>query len=95
MCICTNRRHEEIDRGYEYCARMDTELLIGDMNTKVGWECECNGLHVECNDLALKVVNFASVNNVLISNIMFEHENKNKIHVNHKISTISIKSTIC
>ena len=64
---------------------MDFELLIGDMNAKVGWECECNGLHVEYNDHALKLVNFASVNNVLISSIMLEHENKNKIRERQQI----------
>ena len=55
--------------------RMDNELLIGDLNAKVGWECECDSLHVQSNDHALKLVNFASVNNVLISSIMFEHKN--------------------
>ena len=59
MRICSNRRYGELDRAHEYCARMDIELLIGDVNAKVGWECECKGLHVESNDQALKLVNFA------------------------------------
>lgn len=85
MCICSNRRHEKLDRAYEYCAWIDFELLIGDVNAKVGWKCQCNGLHVESNDHALKLVNFVSVNIVLLSSIMFEHENKNKIREKHQI----------
>jgi hypothetical protein len=36
MCICSNRRHDEIDRAEEYCTGIGIELLIGDMNAKVG-----------------------------------------------------------
>jgi hypothetical protein len=70
---------------------MDAKLLIDYMNAKVGWESECkptavkHGLHVDPNDHALKLVNFASVNTVLISSIMLERKNKNTIPVNHQV----------
>jgi hypothetical protein len=64
MCIHSNRRDEELDRAWRVIYKNGHWILIGNMNAKLSWECECNGLYVESNDRALKLVNFTYGNNV-------------------------------
>jgi hypothetical protein len=75
--------YEEIGRVFDQFPRYDMKILLGDFNAKVGREnifkptIENESLHEISNDSGVRVVNFVTSKNLVVSSTVFPHR---KIH---------------
>jgi hypothetical protein len=75
--------YEELGHGFEQFPRYDMKIFLGDFNAKVGREnifkptTGNERLHEISNDNGVRVVNFATSENIIVKSTMFPHR---KIH---------------
>jgi hypothetical protein len=73
--------YEELDRAFDKFPKYNMKILLGDFNTKVGREeifkpTIGNGsLHEISNDNRVRLVNFATSENLRVKSTMFPHRN--------------------
>ena len=73
-----------LQKTYEESPSYDVKIIIGDMNAQVGKEEVCcptigkHSLHERTNDNGHRLIQFANLNNVVISSTMFQHKNIHK-----------------
>jgi hypothetical protein len=76
--------YEELGRVFDQYARYDMKILLGEFNTKVGREdifkqaIGNESSHEICNEDGIRMVNFATSENLFFKSTMFPHRNINK-----------------
>jgi hypothetical protein len=76
--------YEEIEQVFDQFARYHMKILLGDFNAKVGREdifkpiIGNKSLHEASNDNGVRLVNFATLNNLIVKNTTCPHHNIHK-----------------
>ncbi|XP_071037110.1 craniofacial development protein 2-like [Parasteatoda tepidariorum] len=76
--------YENLDKIYYSCPKYDVKIILGDLNTKVGREREFKFvtggsiLHDATNDSGHKLIDFATLHNMIIGRTSFPHKNIHK-----------------
>jgi hypothetical protein len=76
--------YEELERVFDKFPKYHMKILLGDFNAKVGREdifkptIANESLHEMSNDNGVRLLNFATSNNLRIKSTMFPHRNINK-----------------
>jgi hypothetical protein len=76
--------YEELEEFFDNFPKYHMKILLGDFNAKVGREDTFRRttgnerLHQNSNDNGIKVVNFATLKNLVVKSTMFPHRNIHK-----------------
>ena len=76
--------YDLLQKTYEKSPSYDVKIIIGDMNAQEGKEdiyCPTTGkqsLHENTNDNGYRLIQFATLNNMVIGSTMFQHKNIHK-----------------
>ena len=76
--------YDELEQVFDHFPKSHVKILLGDFNTKLGWEdifkpTTGNGsLHQDSNDNGVRVVNFDSSNSLAVKSMMFQHQSIHK-----------------
>jgi hypothetical protein len=86
--VSTDREKESfydlLQKTYDESPSYNAKIIIGDMNAQVGKEeiyrptIGSHTLHENTNDNGYRLIQFATLNNVVISSTMFQHRNIHK-----------------
>ena len=76
--------YEELEQVFDHFPKYDMKILLGDFNTKVGREnifkltIGNESLHQDSNDNGVRIVNFATSENLVVKSTMFPHRDVHK-----------------
>jgi len=76
--------YEELEQLFDQFPNYHTKILQGDFNAKVGREnifkptIEPDSLHQDSHDNGVRLVNFATSQNLVVKSTMFPHRNIHK-----------------
>ena len=76
--------YDLLQKTYEECPSYDVKIVVGDMNAQEGKEevyCPTIGkhsLHENTNDNGYRLIQFATLNHMVIGSTMFQHKNIHK-----------------
>jgi hypothetical protein len=76
--------YEELEQVFDQFSKYNIKILLGDFNAKVGREdifkpiIGNEGLHEASNDNGVRVVNFATLKNLIVKSTIFPHHNIHK-----------------
>lgn len=76
--------YAELDRIFDSLSSYDANILLGDLNAKIGREeiykatVGCESLHEISNDNGIRITNFAISKNLIIKSTCFKHKNIHK-----------------
>jgi len=76
--------YEELEQVFDYFPKYHMKMLIGDFNAKVGREnifkptIGQESLHQDSNDNGVRLVNFATSQNLVVKSTMLPHRNIHK-----------------
>jgi len=76
--------YEELEQVFDHFPKHQMKMLLGDLNAKVGRENIFKptigqlSLHQDSNDNGVRLVNFATSQNLVVKNTMFPHRNIHK-----------------
>jgi hypothetical protein len=76
--------YEEFEQVFDHFPKYQTKILLGDFNAKLGREDNFKptigneSLHQDSNDNGVRVVNFATSNDLIVKSTMFPHRNIHK-----------------
>jgi hypothetical protein len=92
--------YEELERVFDKFPKYHMKILLGDFNAKVGREdifkltIRYESLHEISNDNGLRVINFATSENLRVKSTMSPHSNIINILGHHQMGTPPIRLTI-
>jgi len=76
--------YEELEQVFDHFPKYHMKILLGDFNEKVGREnifkptIGQESLHQDSNDNGVRLVNFATSQNLMVKSTMFPHRNIHK-----------------
>jgi hypothetical protein len=76
--------YEELEEVFDQFPRYHMKILVGDFNAKVGRDNICKpiihneSLHEASNDNRIRVVNFATLKNLIVKSTTFQHHDIHK-----------------
>jgi endonuclease/exonuclease/phosphatase family metal-dependent hydrolase len=76
--------YEELEQVFNHFPKYHMKILLGDFNAKVGREnifkptIGQDSLHQDSNDNGVRLVNFATLKNLVLKSTMFPHRNIHK-----------------
>ena len=77
--------YEDLDQIYQECSKRDVQIIIGDLNAKIGQE-EIHrpifgkyGFHTLSNDNDIRLINFACSKNMVVASTLFSHKDIHKM----------------
>ena len=76
--------YEELEKVFDQFPKYHLKMLLGDCNAKVGRENSFKptigqeSLHQDSNDNGVRLVNFATSQNLVVKSTMFPHQNIHK-----------------
>ena len=79
MLIPKDSFYEELEQVFDHFPKYDMKILLGDFNAKVGREnifkstIGNESLHQDSNDNGVRIVNFATSQNLVVKSKMFPH----------------------
>jgi hypothetical protein len=80
-----DRLYEELEHVFDKFPKYHMKMLLGDFNVKVGRErvfkptIGHESLHEISDDNGVRVVNFATVKNLIVRSAMYPHRNIHKL----------------
>jgi hypothetical protein len=76
--------YEELEQGFNHFPKYHIKILLGDFNAKLGREDTFKptigneSLHEDSNDNGVRIVNFATLKDLVVKRMMFLHQNIHK-----------------
>jgi endonuclease/exonuclease/phosphatase family metal-dependent hydrolase len=76
--------YEELEQAFDHFPRYHMKILLGDFNAKVGKEnifkptIGKESLHQDSNDNGVRIINFATSKNLVVTSTVFPHRNIHK-----------------
>ena len=91
--------YEELEQVFDHFPKYHMKILLGDFNAKVGTEnilkptIGQESLHQDSNDNGVRLVNFATSQNLVVKNTMFPHRHINKQPGPHLMAKLTKRLT--
>ena len=83
-CLLKDSFYEELEQVFDHFPKNHIKILLGDFNAKVGRQnfskptTGNESLHRDSNNNSVRIINFATSKNLVVTSMMFPHQNVHK-----------------